>query len=63
MGDRNRTKLADYITMFRCDIREFAPLPCFYCLHMGSKLRCMRPTPTEMQSISEMPSGVLLGLA
>jgi hypothetical protein len=32
---------------------EFTSLPCLYLLSIGSKLRCFRSTPTEIQSISE----------
>jgi|HubBroStandDraft_5_1064220.scaffolds.fasta_scaffold02083_5 hypothetical protein len=37
----------------RCDIREFTFLPRFYLLSHRLKLRCIRSTPTEMQSMSE----------
>ena len=37
----------------RRDISEFTPLPHLYLLPHRSKLRCMRSTPTEMQSMSE----------
>jgi hypothetical protein len=35
------------------DIREFTFLPSLHCFRIGSKLRCIRSTPTEMQSMSE----------
>lgn len=35
------------------DIGEFALLPVSTCFRIGSKLRCIRSTLTEMQSISE----------
>jgi hypothetical protein len=37
----------------RGDVRQFASLPRFTCLRIGSKFRCMRSTPTEMRSMSE----------
>lgn len=36
-----------------CHIRQFGPLPGFDLLAIGSKLRCIRSTPTDMQSIKE----------
>ena len=35
------------------EIREFTPLPSLYRLRIGSKFRCIRSTPTEIQSMSE----------
>ena len=35
------------------DIRQFTPLPTSTCFRIGSKFRCIRSTPTEMQSMSE----------
>jgi len=37
----------------RRDVGEFAPLPGFHLFPLGPKFRCIRSTPTEMQSISE----------
>jgi hypothetical protein len=34
------------------DMRQFAPLPGLHCFRMA-KFRCIRSTPTEMQSIRE----------
>lgn len=47
----NKRLIDDHL---RVDIGEFAPLPCLRpCFRMGSKLRCIRSTPTETQSIGE----------
>jgi len=35
------------------DVRQFLLCQSSTCLRIGSKLRCIRSTPTEMQSISE----------
>jgi len=37
----------------RCCVCQFASLPGFTCFRIGSKLRCIRSTPTDMQSMSE----------
>ena len=38
-----------HATAFDSDLGEFAST----CFRMGSKLRCLRSTPTELQSMSE----------
>ena len=37
----------------RRDVGEFTPSPRLYSFRIGSKFRCIRSTPTEMQSMSE----------
>ena len=37
----------------RRDVRQFTFMPGFHLLRICSKVRCMRSTPTEMQSMSE----------
>ena len=35
------------------DVRQFTSLPCLYLLSHRLEVRCIRSTPTEMQSMSE----------